>query len=294
DVIYGETIYLNTYLTDEKNKPLENKNVDFYINDEKIGSAKTNSKGLANLTHISKDINNKKWYCQFNGDDTYAKSQSTINNLEIHKKNSKINFEVNGDKQIGSTLQLKSNLTSSGKPLDGERVIFEVNGKFIGTGITDENGIATFDYKIASKGTYIFTSEYSGNNKYLGDRAMFRTIHIDVDPIKKPTSISFKVIGDETVGSTLELSSNLTSSGKAVANEPVFFKLNGQVIGKSITNSDGIATIKYIIPNAGVFTFTTEYYGDNKYSPSRIGHSTIYIVDNNIINSNNVSGTIIL
>ncbi|WP_409201035.1 Ig-like domain-containing protein [Methanobrevibacter sp. DSM 116169] len=286
--IYGNNVELEAFLSDENGTGIPDKDLSLYVNGEKIATVKTDSKGNANYNYELKNAQDTSWYAEFKGDDKYSGSISQKDTINAHKKNTNINFEITGDEKVGSTLTLKSTLTDEGNPLEGKIVIFELNGQFIGTSKTNVNGEATFNYKIPNAGVYTFTSEFKGDSNYLANRAGHTTIYIvsDDDSSKKTTDIHLSTNGDNSVGSQIQIKAALTSEGKTVSGQEVTFYINGEKLGSSTTDSNGIATFDYNIPNAGVFTFSSTFKGNTEYSTSSGKAPTIYVVDNNSGNEN--------
>ena len=58
------------------------------------------------------------------------------------------------------------------------------------------------------------------------------------------------------------------SHNPGISGETIIFKLNGQIIGRAVTNSEGIATLYYTIPNSGLYSFSAEYIGSDIFTPS--------------------------
>ena len=64
------------------------------------------------------------------------------------------------DKQLTATFK-----TSRGNPIASKKITFTVNGKSY-TATTNNNGIATVNIDLNTKGTYSFTAKFSADNTY--------------------------------------------------------------------------------------------------------------------------------
>ena len=88
----------------------------------------------------------------------------------------------------GSTVKLTATLTDTyGNPINDAIVQFLVNGIVIGTATTNNNGIATLQYKISkTNGNYIILAEYLGSNTYTESE---NTNHLTVNKPLTPVVI---------------------------------------------------------------------------------------------------------
>ncbi|RBQ22247.1 hypothetical protein ALNOE001_19710 [Candidatus Methanobinarius endosymbioticus] len=159
----GEELIITAILTDEYGNPINNAEVNFYLNGILIGKNTTYENGIAYLKYKSNFTGEFTLNNTFNGNMQYSYSTNSTY-LSVLKNETQLNITVNGN-QIGETITLKAKLTYN-PTIPGQRIIFKLNGNIIGEAITDSNGIASMNYKFTNSGNHIFSAEYLGNSYY--------------------------------------------------------------------------------------------------------------------------------
>ena len=154
--------YISAKLVDSKNKPITGQKVTFKFNG-KTYTAKTNSKGVA---EVKVSLETKKTYTvtiKYSGNDDYKASKVTSKILvKTGSKKSQIKaLNMKIKKNEKKTFKLKLT-TSAGKALKNQKIVVKVNGK---SSIikTDKKGIAKINVKFNK------VKIFKINMKFLGD-----------------------------------------------------------------------------------------------------------------------------
>ena len=164
--------------------------------------------------------------------------------------------------------------------VSGVNVLFTLNGKVIGSTITNELGIASIQLtstilKNIGSGTHNIIVSFEGNENYFGFKA---TTKLSLN--KELTKLSNVKSVKKTYKSTsknMQLTSTLKDSkNKAIKNQLVYFKVNNKKIYKVKTNSKGIAKLTLNkadikvcnINKKGNYKFTVTYKTTETYKQS--------------------------
>ena len=135
----------------------------------------------------------------------------------------------------GDSIQIKANVTSNGSAVNEGSIFIIVNGKKYSADVI--NGTATIDAPMIDAGIYSVNLTYEGN--YLADNVS----------VKFEVSISSAVITANDIAYVINYGGKYSAvikdvNGKAVVGETVTFILNGKVIGSTVTDKDGVASIQ--------------------------------------------------
>ena len=258
DAVYGDlvSITLNVISGDTA---IDHGFVSCEINGKLFSADVGDGKASLNLAKLG--AGNYNVFIVYNGED-YVKAKEECN-FTIYKNNAvitakKTSFVINYAKKYSITLKDAQN-----RLLGGEKVTFMLNGKTIGSAITNAKGVATI--KITSKmlknakaGTKKLVVKLSGNFNTAG-----KTVKVKIN--KEKTKISAKKKTFKASLKTKKFTVSLKNSkGKAVKKVKVTLKVKGKTY-KAKTNSKGKATFKItkLIKKGkfnGVIKFKTNSY----------------------------------
>jgi uncharacterized repeat protein (TIGR01451 family) len=153
---------------------------------------------------------------------------------------------------------------SESKPVSNGTVEFKVNNVVVGTATTDGNGVAHLSYIIPqSIGVYPLSAEYLGDTTYAG------SININnLTVVQTPT----KIVVDNVNGYNnkyLNLKATLKDVfGNLLPGQAVIFNIQNKKF-PAVTNSEGVASIKYLPHGVGKYNVSLNYNGSNFYSHSQ-------------------------
>ena len=157
----------------------------------------------------------------------------------------------------------------NGEEISFEKITYSLNGGADVTDTTDEYGHI---YINNLEGDVKITAKYTGSDKYYGN-SLTATVSFakqttptpapTVKVTKKATTLS---IAKKTFKkkATKKLTATLKSSGKAIKNKKITFKVNGKTYSAK-TNSKGVATVKIKLTKKGTFKYTAKFAGDATY-----------------------------
>ena len=231
---------------------LKNKKITFKLtNLNKTYTAKTNKNGVASFK--IKSYKTLKVKAIYKGSINYGAISKSFT-VKIYKPES----EISGDTSIAVdspfTITLKN--VGTDKAISGKKVTFALNttGKTY-TRTTNSKGQASVN--INSLNPVTVKVSYAGD-KY----AKKSSKTFELSPVKANVDMSSS---GSTVpyGSSFSVTLKHSSTGKALANRTVTFKVNGTT-HKVQTNSNGVASIK--LGELGKYDVTASYAGDSKYN----------------------------
>ncbi|KZX14378.1 DUF11 domain-containing protein [Methanobrevibacter filiformis] len=162
---------------------------------------------------------------------------------------------------VDNFVKLESILKDSdGKPIGGKEVRFYVNGKFVGTAVTDVKGIAYFKYTPTKTGTLNYTSSFTDPTGIYLPSTSTSTVTVTKDQITLTTTLPTGSVGDKK---TIKVKAT-NSEGKPVPNKTFTVYINGKKIGTYKTNSKGEFTIKTTLKSSNKLQI--KFVGDSKYN----------------------------
>ena len=250
-------------------------NVVFRLNDAILGNA-TVKNGKATLTYdLNKNFPVNSYNLTAMLTKSGFKSDEITANLEIIKANVTIKVDDVVAKR-GQTVPFAALVVDSANmPVSGVEIKFNRNTQYIGSAVTDENGIAKFDYKIPSglnEGTYSLFAIKNENENYMkgicqakltvSDSAETYT-KIDADDI-----LMYVNDGTRLVGTITDLDNN------PIANVNVLITINGQTYTRT-SKDNGQVSIGLGL-SAGTYNASFVFEGDSKYLASS-ANSTVTI-----------------
>lgn len=199
--------------------PLSNKNLEFTIDGETFSNV-TRNDGAALISFVPKEAKEYNLTVKFAGDNVYAPSQTTML-LNVLANSTMITVEeVTGNNN--KSVLLKANLKNY-MGLNSNRTIeFYVNGKKVGSALTDENGDAKLNYIISETGgSYIYSAEYVDDSSK-AFRALSALYVPQSSIYVRITATTFSKDGIFTVGNDLKVTYALFNEGPNAAEDVVF------------------------------------------------------------------------
>ncbi|WP_084269377.1 beta strand repeat-containing protein, partial [Methanobrevibacter curvatus] len=150
-----------------------------------------------------------------------------------------------------------------GYVLSGLNVDFYIGGQYVGSAITDLNGVAYLNYTIGSAGNFSYTANYTYND--LNFLPVNTTKNLTF--VKRNTTISLiQVDGNAT--KLLYLNATIVDEyGEFVDNVPIYFILNsGGNLTSGNSNSNGLVSASYIFNSIGNYTYYALFNGNGNYT----------------------------
>ncbi len=264
----GSSVNLIGTLTANSN-PVSGATINFYVNGSSVGSAPTNSSGVATFAYTIPTTLTSGTYtinATYAGNGTYQLSNGTGNLTVNLIPTSLVVSNVTGTP--GSSVNLIGTLTANSNPVSGATINFYVNGSSVGSAPTNSSGVATFAYTIPTtltSGTYTINATYAGNGTYQLSNG---TGNLTVNLIQTQLIVS-NVTG--TIGTSVNLIGTLTANSNPVSGATINFYVNNNLVGSAVTNTNGVATYAYTIPNtftSGTYLINATYAGNGTYQNS--------------------------
>ncbi|MGB9978824.1 Ig-like domain repeat protein [Methanobacterium sp.] len=261
----GRIVNLTAKLSTQSGSLLSGKNVTFKVNGTEVGSASTDTNGIATMEYnITQNGGTYNITADFTGDDTCLSSSGngtlTVNVLTT-------SMAVNNVSTYnGKTVSLNASLTDqNGDPVTGKNITFKINEADVGTETTNDEGVATLNYTVTqTEGNYSITTDFAGDYVYVASTG---TGNLKINVIN--TNI---IVNDvkSLNGKIVNLKANLTDVNRnPVAGKRVTFSLNGNTVGTAVTGANGIAIVSYKLNQSGNYQITADFAGDYVYVASR-------------------------
>ncbi len=175
-IAYNQIGILTATLKSPSGGQLVNKLVTFYVSGKKVGSARTNSEGIANLRYKSTVMGNRALKATFAGDSYYntINKSSKLTTSKSKTTTTLAKFKAYYKKKV----TLKATLKDQGlKIIKSKYIRFYVKGKYVGKAKTSSKGVAYFKYAPKFKGKGSFIAKFAGDSKYHNSKYT-RTINV--------------------------------------------------------------------------------------------------------------------
>ena len=292
---HGNHVNLTATLKDENNNPLANKTIIFMISGKTIGTAVTNSNGIATLSYtIQENIGSFVIYGIFNSESIYTSSVGNgtlaVNAISTQITTKDVTVQHGNNVNLTTTLRDENN-----KPIAGQTIIFSINNKIVGAAFTNINGIATFSYLPVNSGNFIVTAQYQGNNIYSGISGFS---NLNVTPFSHVYLTANSDNKNPKVGETFTITYKMGNNGPDTAqNVSVSFKIpNGLEFVSAAVDigswkfNQSTGTVTWTIDNVVVgdprlyLTLKALNSGSFAITPDISANTTINVTNNGNIN----------
>ncbi len=271
-VVYGGVAHLTTTLT-SGGLGLAGKLVSFLVDGSVVGSGSTDASGLAFYDYNGMiSVGSHILAAQFTGDTNYTSSSDT-NATGLTVTPAATLLVVNPVAVVyGNTIHITATLTNGGVGLENKLITFLVDGGVVGTGTTDNSGLAFYDYTgLMTGGSHSLTAQFAGDTNYTASSDTNATGLI------VNTAATNMVVDPVTVvyGGVAHLSATLTSGGSGLVGKLVSFLVDGLSVGSGITDASGIAFYNYGgLLAGGSHSIAAQFVGDVNYTASSDTNAT--------------------
>jgi len=251
-------------LTNSNGTPISGQTVHFSIDGIFVGDGVTNSSGIATYQYaLTQSLGAHNLTAKFvtGNVNQYAASQNTdINNLQIIPITTNITLKsVAGLRN--SLVSLIATITdNSGNPLSGKTIQFLVDGKTVGSNVTNAAGTATLSHQLTeSLGAHSIVAEFTADNTYATSQ---NTSSMNIAPI--PTNILVATVNGAK-NTIVNLIATLSDNNKIpVQNKTINFSIDGIAVGNSTTDATGTAKLPYkVTENQGSYNITANFAADD-------------------------------
>jgi hypothetical protein len=265
----GQSVNLTASVFDYYNSTLDDGLVTFKVNGTIAGTTNVSS-GVAILSNwqisSSWDAGNYEITAEYTENNDYL-SNSTNSTLIANLIPTSITIDpLTGYKSANVTLSAKIVNLVNYISLQGKSIDFYVNGTKVGSGLVNEDGIATYNYHILENiGTYDITAIFSEDSQFTASN---NTNTLTVDPTL--TNVTMNPISGYR-GDNIPLNAKLWDLifDIPVNGRTIDFFINGTNVGSNTTDINGIATFSYtIVENIGDYVLSTVFNGDEQFGAS--------------------------
>jgi hypothetical protein len=241
---------------------LSGRTVDFLIDGGAIGSAVTDSNGLAQVSHtISEAFGTHTITAKFAGEGNYGACTGsgtlTVKLISTTITVSTITALPN------QTVNLKATLKAGTTLVSGKTLSFKIDGVDAGSATTDSNGVALLSHTATeSLGSHTITVNFAGDGTTYAASTGTGTLKV---------LAATKIVADvlsAPAGSNVVYGAKLTRSddGTALSGKTLSFYAGTTLLGSGTTDAAGRATFNATAPGVGVkTTITVKFAGDAQY-----------------------------
>ncbi len=276
---YGQTLTLTARLQGLPNlDSLVGRVITFSIDGVSVGVGVTNINGFAQYAFALTEtlaVGSHALVASFAGDANYL--DNTGSGALTALQTATTLSSVSNSQKVGQTSDLRVRLkrASDLSGLSGKLVSFSVDGIAVGTAITDATGIADLPYVTPelSASVHSVSAVFAGTSQYASVTSV-GTMTVAKSDTTLPTD---EIVG--THGTTVNLTALLRRStdGSHLAGRSIVFKVDGAIVGTVTTDSNGIATLPYVLSlTVGTHKIVTSFAGD-AYDNSSIGGASIIV-----------------
>ena len=309
----GNQVTLTSRLT-SGGSGINGQTIHFFVDGTEVGTATTagsgSSRGTATFTYTPSTFGTKNVRAFFYGRlypdgsdwDYYRGSSSSTQTLTVNAIPTSLTVDpASGYKGDDTTLRATLVRQGTTTGIANKYIDFYIGSTFLGSGLTDANGVATWTYNILQDvGTYpglivAYFDPDASETQYAGSNGA-NTLTVNAIP----TSLTVDdVTGNK--GKTVDLKATLTDTAhsNAVNGKTISFKVNGVDAGTAITDANGVATLPYLIELVGgtynieaTFLADTQYAGSTSTGTLKVNQSSIYILTTVSKNNPTVGETI--
>jgi hypothetical protein len=296
--VFGQPVVFSATLIDNDNSGngISKQLIKLYLDKVYVNSGTTNASGVASISFTGpQDSVSHSITTSFAGDANYSSQSSTVT-LNFTLKNSVIqitNVAGKWGKSVLLTARLQETGVAGNTNLPNKKISFSresdtanVPIRYIGSGTTDANGIASISYTIPQDSilssmkapqdsvAHTITVSFAGDAKYNPQNISGKLMvvrHVASLTVSPTTA----VIGQPVVFSATLIDND--NSGKGVSNQSLkFYKIgpgtkegdtSRAYIGSGKTNANGVASMSYILPQDSVISsISVSFAGNVNYS----------------------------
>ena len=264
----GGTVNLSVTVT-EDGSPITSQSVSFKLGNTELGTATTNSSGVATYTYTAASSGSLNFTATYGG-----KTSNTVN-VVCSKKTTTATLSASSSSiNIGSNVTLTGTIKYNNTGVSGLSVTFKEGTTTVGTGTTDSSGQATCTVSNLSLGDHTFTVTSTETETYTSSTSTSVTVTVN----KKSTSTSLS-LGSSTiyVGGSTTATATVTSGGTGVNGLTVTFKDGNTTLGTGTTNSSGVATYTLSGLSVGSHSITAAVGATDTYDGSTSSASTLTV-----------------
>jgi len=290
----GSVVQLKAYLRRTTDMAyVAGRTITFSVDGTDVGTGVTNASGMAYFDYtVTQAPGQYPIGYNFAGDAAYNPSTGG-NTLTVTGTTT---LDV-GDKtgQIGETVALTAILTRDfdGNPVAGKTISFSVDGTAVGTGVTNDAGLASADYLI-EVGSGTGTRTIVGN--FAGDAVYGASSDTGTLTVEKADTVTTVADVSGPIHSSVDLTATVTrtTDGGPVVGGDVDFWVEGTWVGAGVTDGSGVATVSYVIPEnggAGDRLIEAEFLGNEEHNGS-MGDGTLTVEKaDTVLTINSPTGT---
>ena len=274
-ISYGSSVSLSATVV-EDDSPVSGVSVTFYDGSTSLGSATTNSNGVATYTTSSLTVGSHSCTA------VYDEKTSNSVSVTVNKLSSTISLTVPASGTVGTAYTVTGTLV----PTSGSVKLYE-NGSLKDT-LTVSSGSFSKAVTQDTEGTYSYYAVFEGSSTYEGSTSSIQSITVEAIPVPSYNGVSLssnKSILSKYNSESATLTAQLLdgSSPASVSGVTVEFFNGSTSLGTATTNSNGVATKSYTSAGIGDMTLTAEV---DSYSSEEVS-----LVDADYYNATGVSFT---
>jgi hypothetical protein len=267
NIVYPNLEIVNTTI----NTDLKGKTVNVYINCTKQADTVTiGSNGEIQYTSSILNAGEYNIVFEYSGDTNYNSFNTTSVTFSITKETP--SFSTLTVNNILFTNLESVNATITGNSITGNVNVY-INDTVVGTA-NIESGNIQYNNNSLPVGDYNIKFEYPGDANHNSLNSTVSTFNV----APHASSITNPIGNNAAYGETLTVTSTISDgNGVNLSGKTVTVKINGTDVGTVTSGSNGLITYTNNTLNAGTYTITFTFEGDENYTSSSASNETVIV-----------------
>jgi hypothetical protein len=251
--------------------------VNFMNGSTVLGLGSVNSSGVATLSIASLPAGTYSLTARYVGNSSFGSSTSAAASVTVTASTATTTTTslVASPNPVtaGQTLNMVATVSASGTASLSGTVNFMNGSTVLGSASVNSSGVATLSIASLPAGTYSLTARYVGNSSYLASTSPAASVTVTASTA--PTTISLVASPNPvTEGQALILTATVTESGAPSPTGTVSFMNGSAVMGTSVLNSSGVATLSISSLAVGTYSITAQYPSVTGTNPQGSGSAS--------------------
>lgn len=218
-------------------------------------TATTNSSGVATFTYTGQGVGTHTFNCTTTADESYSSVTSSDVTVTMSKRPTSVSLSLSPSTiYVDGSSTATATLTQSSTPMSGATLTFKDGSTTLGTGTTNNNGVATYTISGLSSGSHSITATYDGNSTYDSSTSTAQTLTVQ----SHSYSVAFSQSSYTASGGEATLSLTLTDNSSPVSGATIAVTGSDSSSYSCITNSSGVGSVTVTNISAET-TFTATY-----------------------------------
>lgn len=263
-VVFGQSVTFTATVTPTSPSTLTpgSATVTFYGGFAVLGTAKTDSKGVATFTTSALAVGNHSISAVYAGDTNSLPSTSNTVNVAVVRNTNTALASSGSPSVVGQSVTFTATVSADGSnTAPTGTVTFKDGATTLGTAPLNSSGVATFSSTSLTVGTHTITAAYGGDFTNLAGSStpLSQVVNQDSTTVALTSSANPSLLGKSI---NLQATVTIAAPGAGKPTGTVTFEDGATVLGTASIDGTGNATFSIASLTAGAHALTAIYGGD--------------------------------